>query len=274
MRATVLPSRKSYIIILSLVAVGILIGGVSLKPERAPAPVRSENDFLQLQLLAQRRDLQRRSLFFQTIAAQLVTRSQSARTHPQQDSYVAPVAGTTVLLVATESSGQPVWATTSTAGSAEITCDGRAIPEIETTITIPKTLADATAFDLDENVAAFVITCGDRRILTTPQGFEIASQPTLAARLKECCGLVLTSDPAKPGLTIAELNGDSRPGQAGLKVGDVVAEINQQPLEEEDQLAALLEPTQTVLSVQRGRSRRLNKITIPAPDVPAQETER
>ena len=274
MQAAAPSSRRTYTVILSFVAVGILVAGVSLRPKSAPAPVRSETEFLQLQLLAQRRDLQRRTLFFETKAAQLVTKSEAARKKPEQSPYRQPASGTTILVVATDASGQPVWATATTAGSAETLCDGRTIEEIETTITIPRTLGDGTAFDLDENLAAFVIACGERRILTTPQGFQLASQPTLASQLEACCGLQVYSDPTKKGIEITKLDGESRPGTAGLKTGDVIVEINGQPFETQEQLRVFLEPAAIPLSVQRRQSRRPIEITIPARDIPETESEK
>jgi hypothetical protein len=271
MRVAAPSSRRTYTIVLSLVATGILIAGVSLRPKSAPAPVRSETEFLQLQLLAQRRDLERRSLFFQTKAQQLVTKSHAARTHPEQYPYTTPESGTTVILVATGSSGQPVWVTAAVAGTAEISCNGRSVEEVETTITIPKTLVNATAFDLDDNLAAFVIACGERCILTTLQGFQIASQPTLAEQLEARCGIQVALDPAQKEFEITKLDNESRLSEAGLKIGDRIAAINERPLETEEQLAALLEPPETILAVQRGRSRRLINITVPAQNPPAGE---
>ena len=44
------------------------------------------------------------------------------------------------------------------------------------TIAIPATLANAVVFDLDGNFAGLVIPCGDKRIVTTPEGLRQASR--------------------------------------------------------------------------------------------------
>lgn len=263
MQATDISTRKGYVAVLFVAAVAILVAGMFLRPKSTPEPVRSESEFLRLQILTQRRDLQRRSLFFQTLALNLVSKSQAAREKPAQFSYVRPGPGAILLLVETDASGQPVWATATAAGTATANCDGREIEEIALTIAIPVTLADATAFDLEDNVAGIVVSCGDRRILTTPQGFELASQPTFAERLQACCGLQVAPGAGKKGFEIAKLIPESRHAKAGLRLGDRIVAVNGTPVESEPQLEPLLGAAAVAMSIERGRSSRAIAIKIP-----------
>jgi hypothetical protein len=256
-------SRKRYIAVLCLTAVAVLVAGVLLRPRESPAPVQSDSDFLQLQLMAQKRDLQRRSLFFQTKAADLVASAQAARAKPAQFLEVLRSSGDIVLLVATDKAGLPIWAATSTVGMTTEDCNGRTLDEIGTTITIPVTLSDATAFDLDDNVAGFVVPCGDRRILTTRKGFQQFMEPTLSELLRTCCGLEVTPSPARPGVDIVNIDAESLLAKTGGRPGDRIVQLNGSAVSTEQDLQVLTTGTPVEILVERGKRNRRVKLTLP-----------
>ena len=259
-------SRKRYIAILCFAAIAVLVVGVLLRPRETPAPVQSDSDFLQLQLMAQKRDLQRRSLFFQTKAAALVAGAQAARAKPAQFPELSRSPGDLVLLVATDKAGLPIWAVTSTVGMTTEECNGRTLDEIATTITIPVTLSDATAFDLDDNVAGFVVPCGDRRILTTRKGFQHFLEPTVSELLRACCGLEVTPSPARPGVDIVNIDGESLLAKTGGRTGDRIVQLNGSPVSTEQDLQVLTTGTPVEILVERGKRNRRVKFTLPGSD--------
>lgn len=264
MKTAISSSRKRYIAALCFVSVAILVVGVSLRPRKTPAPVQSESDFLKLQLRAQKRELQRESLFFETKAAELVARAQAVRATPARFSEAVSSSGKLILLVATDTAGLPIWATASTAGVTTTECNGRTLEEIGMTIAIPSTLADAAAFDLDDNLAGVVISCGDRRILTTKKGFQLSLEPTLSELLRKCCGLHVVTSPDRPGLDIVELDAESGLAHAGARIGDRIVEVNGSAVGAEQDLQLLTTGAQADLFVERGKRNRRMKLTLPA----------
>ena len=259
-------SRKRYIAILCFAAVAVLAGGVLLRPAETPAPVQSDSDFLQLQLMAQKRDLQRRSLFFQTKAAAFVASAQAARAKPVQFPDVLRSPGDLVLLVATDKAGLPVWAATSTVGMTTVECKGRTLDEIGTTITIPVTLSEATAFDLDDNLAGFVVPCGDRRILTTRKGFQHFLEPTLSELLRACCGLEVAPSSVRPGVAIVTVDAESLLAKTGGRTGDRIVRLNESPVSTELDLQVLTTGAPVEMFIERGERNRRVKLTLPGND--------
>ena len=248
------PVSKRYIAVLCAIAGGVLVAGVLLRPTSVPVPVRSETEILRLQLLAQKGDLQRRTLFYQSRAADLVARVAPVRTNPSQFLYRSPPAGQILLLVGTDASGEVVWATGSAAGVISTTCEGRKVPEIGTTINIPATLEAAVAFDLDDNLAGLVVPCEDRLILTTPAGFQAARQQTLEQQLIACCGLRVSDS----GFRITELQRGTALARAGMQVGDRLVAINGEPVDSPERLRAFLADGPIELRVDRaGRAVRI-----------------
>jgi hypothetical protein len=213
--------------------------------------------------MAQKRDLQRRSLFFQTKAAALVASAQAARAEPARLQEVVRSPGDLVLLVATDKTGLPIWAVTSTVGITTEECNGRTLDEIGTTITIPVTLSDATAFDLDDNVAGFVVSCGDRRILTTRSGFQHFLEPTLSELLRTCCGLKVTLSPARAGVDIVNIDSESLLAKIGGRTGDRIVQLNGSRVSTEQDLQVLTTGDSVDIVVERGKRNRRVKLTLP-----------
>jgi hypothetical protein len=207
-----------YLAVLCLGALGILVAGVLLRPEKAAAPIPSESDLLQLQLTTQRRDFDRRGLFLRTKARELARFVADARTETSTVPYLAPRPGETIVLVGPNDA----WAGAVTAGSFQTTCGEIQLQEIGSTIAIPANLENAVAFDLDNNLAGYVISCGERRLLTTPEGFKTwKTQRALDNKLLDH-GLRLATAGAE--LEVLEVGPDSPLRRAGLREGDRILE--------------------------------------------------
>jgi hypothetical protein len=207
-----------YLAVLCLGALGILVAGVLLRPEKAAAPIPSESDLLQLQLSAQRRDFERRGLFLRTKARELMRFVADARTGTATIPYRAPRPGETIILVGP----QDAWAGAVTAGTFQTSCGEINLDEIGSTITIPMNLENAVAFDLDNNLAGYVISCGDRRLLATPEGFEAwTAQRAIESKL---LGHGLRLATAGSELEVLEVGPDSPLRLAGLREGDRILE--------------------------------------------------
>ena len=207
-----------YLAVLCLGALGILVAGVLLRPEKAAAPIPSESDLLQLQLSAQRRDFDRRGLFLRTKARELTRFVADARTGASTLPYRPPRPGETIVLIGPNDA----WAGAVTAGTFQSTCGEINIDEIGSTIAIPANLENAVAFDLDNNLAAYVVSCGDRRLLTTPEGFNAwTAQRAIEAKLLDH-GLRLAT--AGNELEVLEVGPDAPLRRAGLREGDRILE--------------------------------------------------
>jgi hypothetical protein len=246
--------RGRYIATLCVVAIAILVAGVVLRPTKIPVPVRSESEIYKLQLLAQQRDVQNKALFFESKARDLVARSQAARATPDKFPFRMPAAGENLILVASHDSGQPIWAVSAAVGQSKARCEDREVEEIGTTITIPATLANAIAFDLDGNFAGLVIACGDSRILTTPEGLQQAAQKTTRDLLLACCGLKYAI--AGGAAEILGVGEDSRLAKAGLKAGDRLVAVNGRPIAADRDLEPLLGSKEIQLSIDRPKKIR------------------
>ena len=193
-------------------------------------------------------------------------RAQAARAKPAQFPELSSSPGDLVLLVATDKAGLPIWAVTSTVGMITEECNGRTLDGIATTITIPVTLSDATAFDLDDNVGGFVVPCGDRRILTTRKGFQHFLEPTVSELLRACCGLEVTPSPARPGVAIVNIDGESLLAKTGGRTGDRIVQLNGSPVSTEQDLQVLTTGTPVEILVERGKRNRRVKFTLPGSD--------
>jgi hypothetical protein len=258
--------RPRYIAILCVVALAILVAGVVLRPRKIPIPVRSESEIYKLQLLAEQRDLQNTRLLFESKARDLVAKSQAARATPDKFPFRPPTTGEYLLLVSAQDSGEPVWAVTSAAGVTKTRCEDRELEEVGTTIAIPASLANAVAFGMEGDVAGLVVACGDRRMVTTPEGLRQASQKTIRALLMECCRLkfALTGDAAE----IIEVGEDSRLGKAGVKAGDRVVALNGQRIRADSDLEPLLGGGEIQLSIDRPKKVRPRTLKVPAVEAP------
>jgi hypothetical protein len=249
------PDRR-YIAVLCLVALLILVAGVWLRPSRTPPPVPSELETLNVQLAMQRLDLQRRSLFYSKKVEELLPALAQARANPERMNFRLPDPGETVILVSNDMNRQPAWILAQTAGALEAPCGDMMAREIATSISIPATLSNAVAFDLDNNLAGIVLFCGDRRILTTPETFKAwNAERALDAKLRECCGLNVAAD-----LEVLGVEAESLLAAAGLRAGDIIMDVAEQPIKNRTELHSALSatPPPTELTVRRGeRNRKL-----------------
>lgn len=249
---------RRYIAILCLASLLILVVGVWLRPPRTPPPVPSELETLNMQLARQRLDFDRRSLFFARKAEELAKSAAEVRSRPESAPFRTMVPGDMVLLVATGSQGELVWAPAQATGPAETPCGEMIAQEITTTIAIPVTLSSAVAFDLDNNPAGLALTCGDRQILTTPATFrQWTAERTHEANLDSCCGLRVTST-----LEVVSVGTDSVVAKTGLRVGDTILNVDAAAVASRSELHGALtsSPPPTVLTIRRGE--RTRKLTI------------
>ena len=207
-----------YLAVLCLGALGILVAGVLMRPEKSAAPIPSESDLLQLQLSAQRRDFDRRGLFLRTKARELARFVSDARMGASSVPHRVPEPGETIVLVGPHDS----WAGAVTAGVFQTTCSEIRIDEIGTTIVIPANLDNAVAFDLDNNLAGYVISCEDRRLLTTPEGFKTwTAERALEDRLAFAGVHVVQAGAELEVIAVAQ---DSEFRRAGLREGDRIVQ--------------------------------------------------
>jgi hypothetical protein len=195
-----------------------LVAGVLLRPEKSAAPIPSESDLLQLQLSAQRRDFDRRGLFLRTKARELTRFVADARARTSTLPHRAPKPGETIVLIGP----QDAWAGAVTAGTFQTACGETNIEEIGSTATIPANLENAVAFDLDNSLAGYVISCGDRRLLTTPEGFNAWTAQRAVENKLLSHGLRLAT--AGTELEVLEVGPDSPLRRVGLREGDRILE--------------------------------------------------
>ena len=245
-----------YIAALCIVSVLILVAGVWFRPSRTPPPIPSELETLTMQLTRQRLDLDRRSLFYSRKAEEMAKDVAEVRARPEIVPFSPGTAGQIVVLVATDSKGELVWAPAQTVGAAAVPCDGLMLMEVTTTIAIPSTLSSAVAFDLDNKLVGLVVPCEDRRLLVTPDSFRMwTAEHTLEANLAECCGLRVTK-----GLEVFEVRPESALAEAGLRNGDTILTVAGAPLGSRRDLHAALtsSPPPVELTIQRAnRTRKL-----------------
>ena len=248
---------RRYIAALCVVSLIILVAGVWFRPSRTPPPVPSELETLNVQLAGQRIDLERRSLFYSRKAEELIKIAADARSNPERLPFRIQPPGEMVMLVATDAGGQLVWASTQTAGTTDSQCGDITAQEVSTTIFIPTTLSSAVAFDLDNNLAGFVIPCGDRRMLVTPQTYgRFSAERINESNLRDCCGLEVTGN-----MEVTALQPESDLAKAGLRTGDTILTVGAEPAASRRELhAALTSPSPAVVTIQRGE--RTRKLTV------------
>jgi hypothetical protein len=255
---------RRYIAALCIASLLILVAGVWFRPSRTPPPVPSELETLNMQMARQRLEFERRSMFYSRKAADLLTLAADVRVHPESVPFHLTSPGETVVLLASDSEGQPLWAATQTVGSTTTPCDDVPVQEIATTITIPATLANAVAFDLDNNLAGLVIPCGTGSLLTTPASFKAwNAERAVEQSLRECCGLQVTA-----ALGVFAVDSESELAKRGLRVGDVLVSVAGQPVSSRAELHSALtaSPPPTELSYQRGE--RIRKLLLPRTEAP------
>lgn len=245
-----------YIGILCLICVFILIAGVAFRPKLAPPSVPSELELQSLQLARQRLDLDRRSMFYERKAADLLKRAAEARGNPQRFPFRPSRPGEPIILVSTTETGQTVWAASATAGTASTRCGSRTLDEVATTISIPITLSNAVAFNLDDQLAGFVVPCGERSVLTTSSSFEAWTlERAHENELQSCCGIRIT-----PELAVVTVDPKLAFARGGLRTGDKILSVNGQTVTSTSQLHAELtrdnSPLELVIEREK-RSRRL-----------------
>lgn len=216
---TVVPRRR-YIAALAIAAAAILAAGVVLRPERAAAPPVTESERTQLQALAQRQSLQRRSRMMDAYARELSPMVARVRRSPGESSYRQARAGETLIVVAADDSSEPRWITTESGGAQRVQCGGREVTEVTAAAVIPATLENGVAFGLNENVVGVVVRCGSRLILTAPSDVVLMAEQERASELWACCGVRIEQEAG--GLRVTAVRVDSPLAAAGLEPGDVV----------------------------------------------------
>src|SRR5688572_15292379 len=189
-----------YLAALAVASGVILLLGVVFRPKHAPVPTISEAERVQLQNLAQRQALQRRTVVLADYARDVSSTAATVLGQPATVSYVEPQPGEMLVVVAVVDSGTPQWITSEFAGYNSVTCGKQMLTEIVLDSAIPPSLARAAVFTLHENVVGLVTRCGDRLIVTDSKNYAIALRASAEQRYLTCCGVRFASkEGSEPG---------------------------------------------------------------------------
>jgi hypothetical protein len=247
-------TSRRYLLALIGASVTILIAGIWLRPPDAPPPPVSESESLRLQMQAQRRDLERRALFFSTRARELVSIAEQARSRPDSVPIAQAKSGERLIVLAASSGGDPVWWDTAVAGAARRNCNGMAAEEIVVASPLAAVFAGGAAFTLDGGLVGLIAQCGEESTLLTPKAFAAQAEAAPARDLYEAEGLRVRLEraPGREGARVLELRRTSAYLAAGLQAGDLIMEVNGEPLTSIEQLGAAAAPAALEMRVLRG----------------------
>jgi hypothetical protein len=135
-------------------------------------------------------------------------------------------------------------------GTAEALCGAVRGREVRISLSLDESLAGASVFDLDGRLVAVVLRCDDRWTPVSMPTIEalLAYGGTVTGRLQGRFGLGLGAlseaeqlyFAAKDGVLVREVWNGYPADRAGLRPGDVILELDDQPVTSPEQLAALL----------------------------------
>jgi membrane-associated protease RseP (regulator of RpoE activity) len=240
-------SNLGYVTALAVASGVILVLGIVLRPKHTPAPAISEAERAQLQDLAQRQSLQRRTIMLAGYARELSVAAARVLQQPDTVSYGEPRPGEMLIVVSVADSGDPHWITVEFAGHSSVKCGGETLTQLDVDAVIPQSLTRAAVFTLNENVVGAITRCEDRLIVTDPKNYSIAARAAADQRYVFCCGVRL-SDAAN---NVSEMRVGSVLERAGVEVGDRILTVNGQGITSPDLLEHLIAAPQVVVEVER-----------------------
>jgi hypothetical protein len=245
---------RGYLFVLILIAAGVLAGGIWLRPKHAPPAPKSEAEVLRLQMQAQKREMERRSLFFSVRARELVSLAEQARVRPESVSSEGATAGQRLIVVAASPGAEPLWIDTAVAGESPASCYGMIVEEIVTSSVLPRSFVGGAAFNLDNALVGIVHDCGQGNVLLTPEAFAAQARQLPARKLYEAAGLRvrIEQEPGPPGVRVLEVRRSSSYAAAGLQAGDLITQANEVSVRTIDQLNSIIQSADLQIRVVRG----------------------
>jgi hypothetical protein len=261
-----LRSDIGYLVALAIASGLILVLGVVLRPKRAAAPVVSEAERAQLQNLALRQSLQRRSAMLADYARGLSADAARALDRPGALPRREPRQGEMLIILAVEEAREPRWITGEFAGRQPTTCYGQTVSALSMDITVPPTFARSAVFTLNEDFVGLVVPCDDGLIVVTAEDYQSTHKLAAERSFMTCCGVRFSRDAAEPaGRAVRELRIGSVLQRAGVEPGDRILTVNGQAVESPETLSALLAAPQLVIDVERaGKTMNLSYAAKPS----------
>jgi membrane-associated protease RseP (regulator of RpoE activity) len=246
--------QKAYIAILAVVAALILVVGYTLRPKSSPVSVISEAERVQLQDLAQRQSLQRRSQMLANYARDLAPRAMQAVRDPGSIPHREPRAGEMLIIVAPAHSGDPLWVTAEFAAAEQATCNGVELPIVATNTVVPNSLAAGAVFTMNDNFVGLVGRCDGRLAIVPPDAFVILRKFSAEQQTMICCGVRFAErrEGGESAPLVAELQVGSILDRAGVQPGDRLSNINGNAVSSNDSLRLLLQTPLLKIDVIRG----------------------
>ena len=211
--------QRGYVISLAIAAGLILVLGVLLRPARFPAPPVQGGEGGQLQLLALRQTIEKRTDLLNAYVRDLRPRIQRIRENPSALTAVQPRTGEVLVIASLGQTGNVHWMTAEFSGTtAEQACG---VHELATGTVIPAPLENAVAFTMREQVVGIVARCAERFILVAPQDLTTVNANSAIQKLWDCCG-VRIGDSGR----IVELRVGSTLERNGVQAGDQLRTID------------------------------------------------
>ena len=134
---------------------------------------------------------------------------------------------------------------------AEVTCQGRRVRDVVTSVALGPELAGAGLFDLDNNLLGVVLPCDGRFVAVTADDVETLAREAETVRSRIAQGYGMTLDNVTPderehlGVAFGVLVRDVWSGELadaiGVRPGDIVISINAELILNVDQLAPLVD---------------------------------
>ncbi len=133
--------------------------------------------------------------------------------------------------------------------TAEVSCEGRSVRDVVTSVALGPELAGAGLFDLDNNLLAVVLPCDERFVAVTADDVDVLAQEagTVRARIAQRYGMTLdTAGPEEQahlgvafGVMVRDVWAGDLADAVGLRPGDVVVAINAELIHDIEQLGPL-----------------------------------
>lgn len=211
--------QRGYVISLAIAAGLILVLGVLLRPERVPDRPVQAGEAGQLQLLALRQTIEKRTDLLNAYVRDLRPRIQRMRTNPPPLAAHQPRTGEVLVIAALDPTGGVRWMTAEFSGRTAGRVCG--VHELAISAVIPATLENAVAFTMREQEVAVVARCADRFVLVAPRDLTTVNINSAISQLWDCCG-VRIGDEGR----VVELRVGSALERRGVQAGDQLLGID------------------------------------------------